>query len=61
MAIPPPGAAMIDREFIAALALCALGLTVAGVAAARPTPTAVTISATKTERPSPLSGTGPSR
>lgn len=34
---------MFDRELVAALTLCALGLTVAGVAAARPPPVVITI------------------
>lgn len=71
LAIPPPGGAMFDREFFAALGLCALGLTVAGVAAARPTPSIVTVSqagapmvtvfATETQRPGFTGETGPRR
>ncbi|SFV16765.1 hypothetical protein SAMN02799631_06514 [Methylobacterium sp. 174MFSha1.1] len=34
---------MFDRELVAALGLCALGLAVAGVAAARPAPSVVTV------------------
>ncbi len=62
---------MFDREFFAALGLCALGLAVACVAAARPTPAVVTVSqagslmvtvfATKTQRPGFTGETGPRR
>lgn len=62
---------MFDREFVAALALCALGLTVAGVAADRPAPAVVTVSqagqpivtvfATETQRPGFTGETGPRR
>ncbi|BCM83564.1 hypothetical protein [Methylobacterium indicum] len=55
---------MIDRELAAALALCALGLAVAGVAAARPAPAGVTtahageplvtVPAARMGRPGPL-------
>lgn len=50
----------MDRTLAVALVLCALGLVVAGVAATRPAPSAVTVLAAK-ERPGPLSRTGPSR
>ncbi|MBE7197323.1 MAG: hypothetical protein INR70_05920 [Parafilimonas terrae] len=65
------GLPMFDREFIAALAMCAIGLAVAGVAAARPAPAVVTLSqagaplvtvfATETQRPGFTGETGPQR